>query len=248
MYKGQRISAIIPALNEELAIGKVVHQLSNLIDKNGISVVDEIIVCDNGSTDKTTEIAKSQGANVVKQNTPGYGIACLTAINALQPCDIVLFIDGDDSCFVDQAMLLLTGITQGDDLAIGSRALGNIEKGALTPVQLFGNQFSAVLIRLLWQAKITDLGPFRAIKYSALKKIDMQDRAFGWTVEMQVKAIQLDLKMNEYPVDSKIRIGESKISGTVTGSFKAGMGILSMIAKLRWSQKKLKEKLSNYHY
>jgi len=244
MYQGQRVSAIIPALNEALAIGKVVQQLKNLKDKNGDFVFHEIMVCDNGSTDKTTEIAKSYGANVVKQPIPGYGIACLTAINALQPCNIVLFIDGDDSCFVEQSLLLITGIINGDDLAIGSRALGNIEKGALTPVQLFGNKLSAVLIRLLWQAKITDLGPFRAIKYSALKKIDMQDRAFGWTVEMQVKAIQLKLQINEYPVDSKIRIGKSKISGTLIGSFKAGVGILSMIATLRWKQRK-GETLSN---
>ncbi len=244
MYKGQRVSVIIPALNEELAIGKVVLQLKNLKYKNELSVIDEIVVCDNGSTDKTTEVAKFHGANVVRQDIPGYGIACLTAIKALQPCDIVLFIDGDDSCFVNQSIALLAGITNGDDLAIGSRTLGTMEKDALTPVQLFGNGLSAVLIRLLWQKKITDLGPFRAIRYSALKKIEMQDRAFGWTVEMQVKAIQLELKMNEYPVDSKVRIGTSKISGTLTGSFKAGVGILSMIAKLRWSQKKIKGKLS----
>ena len=244
MYRGRRVSAIIPALNEELAIGKVVQQLIELKNPNGLKVIDEVVVCDNGSTDQTTKIAKLHGAVVVNQSIPGYGIACLTAMEAIKSCQIVLFIDGDDSCFVEQSILLLAGIVKGDDLAIGSRVMGNMEKGSLTPVQRFGNALSAFLIRLFWQAKITDLGPFRAIRTSALQKLDMQDRSFGWTVEMQIKAIQLGLKTNEYPVDSKVRIGQSKISGTISGSFKAGIGIISMIIKLRWFQRKMLAKLA----
>ncbi len=239
MYQGQKVSAIIPALNEQLAIAKVVAQLINLKDSNGLRIIDEVVVCDNASTDDTAKIATLYGARVVRQDIPGYGIACLTAINALVPCEIVLFIDGDDSCFVEQAIPLLDGIVNGDDLAIGSRALGNIEKGALTQVQIFGNALSAVLIRILWGHKITDLGPFRAIKRSVLKRLNMQDQTFGWTVEMQIKAIQLGFKINEYPVNSKVRIGQSKISGTINGSIKAGIGILSMIIKLRYLQRKL---------
>jgi len=239
MYQGKTVSAIIPALNEELAIAKVVGKLLNLKDDSGFRIIDEVVVCDNASTDNTAKTAAAYGAKVVKQDVLGYGIACLTAISALSPCDIVLFIDGDDSCFVEQAIPLIAGITDGDDLAIGSRTLGNIQKGALTKVQIFGNAFAAVLIKMFWRHKITDLGPFRAIKMSALKGLDMQDQSFGWTVEMQIKAIQFGLKMNEYPVNSKIRIGQSKISGTINGSIKAGVGILSMIIKLRYLQRKM---------
>lgn len=235
MYKGLKTCVIIPALNEELAISKVIKQLLALrhCEQN---IIDHIIVCDNGSSDNTSTCAELAGAEVVKQNTPGYGIACLTAMEHLPHCDIVLFVDGDDSCFAPQALTLLEGIYQGDDLAIGSRTLGQIERGALTPVQLFGNALSAWLINFFWHCRITDLGPYRAIRSSQLKQINMQDRSFGWTVEMQVKCIQRGLKVSEYAVDSKVRIGESKISGTIKGSVKAGIGILLMIAKLRWQQ------------
>ncbi len=244
MLKGQKISAIIPALNEEQAIGKVVSHLVNLKDLNNQPIIDDVIVCDNGSGDKTAMVAKQYGARVVSQTQPGYGIACLTAISALNPCDIVLFVDGDDSCFVEQSKLLLNGIIDGDDLAIGSRVLGKIEKGALTPVQQFGNWLASQLINLFWQYKTTDLGPFRAIRYNILKQLSMQDTAFGWTVEMQIKAIQLGLNIGEYPVDSKIRIGHSKISGTISGSIKAGIGILSTIAILRIKQRKMRKQFA----
>jgi hypothetical protein len=184
-------------------------------------------------------VAKHAGAVVVKQSVAGYGIACLTAIAALPKCDIVLFVDGDDSCILEQALTLIEGIVSGADLAIGSRPLGNIAPGALTMPQLFGNWLSAKLIGLFWGEKVTDLGPFRAISKTALSALNMQDKAFGWTVEMQVKAIIHGMKVNEYPVDSKVRIGTSKISGTVLGSVKAGIGILSMIGKLRLSQTRI---------
>lgn len=238
MYKGQKIAVVIPALNEQLAIGIVVKHLFTLKTVDEKNIIDHVIVCDNGSTDNTGEVATAAGAIVVKQATPGYGIACLTAIANLPLSDIVLFVDGDDSCFIPQLIKLLDGIINGDDLAIGSRTLGTIEHGALTGPQLFGNWLSSRLIQLFWRQKVTDLGPFRAIKTPVLTALNMADKAFGWTVEMQVKAIIQGFTVNEYPVDSKIRIGQSKISGTVIGSIKAGIGILSMIAKLRIQHKK----------
>lgn len=238
MFRKMRVTAVIPALNEEGAIGKVVSDLLSLtVEKN--QVIDQVIVCDNGSTDNTTEMAVKSGATVVVQPQAGYGVACLTAIKAIQHTDVVLFVDGDDSCKPSQGLTLLNGIADGDDLAIGSRVLGHIQPGALTSAQQFGNWLSAKLIDVLWSEKVTDLGPFRAIRMNALQRINMQDKAFGWTVEMQIKAIQCGLKMNEYPVDSKVRIGQSKISGTLKGTILAGIGILGMIAKLRINQKAL---------
>jgi glycosyltransferase involved in cell wall biosynthesis len=242
MYKGHKVSVVIPALNEEEAIAIVVGNLMNL-RFDGQSVIHSVVVCDNGSTDNTTQVARNKGAIVVNQSIPGYGIACLTAIAELPTCDIVLFVDGDDSCFVEQALPLLDGIVEGDDLAIGSRTLGIIEAGALTQPQLFGNWLSSHLITLFWKQKITDLGPFRAMRSSSLQAINMEDKTFGWTVEMQVKAIIHGMQVSEYSVDSKVRIGESKISGTVSGSIKAGIGILSMIAKLFFRQSTLKNEL-----
>lgn len=238
MFKDHKVSVVIPALNEEKSIAKVVTALTQLRE-DGRPVIDEIIVCDNGSSDATATIALESGARVVFEPKAGYGIACLTAIHVIKQADIILFVDADDSCLVEQSLRLLTGIVNGDDLSIGSRVLGTMEKGALTPVQRFGNLLSANLINILWNHQVTDLGPFRAIKSSALKRLNMQDKAFGWTVEMQVKAIQHQMVMNEYPVDSKVRIGQSKISGTIKGSVMAGIGILSMIFKLRWRQKKI---------
>lgn len=261
MYRDLRVVVIIPALNEEQAIGKVVSDLVQLgsasqekqsaedisprIANNDQPTrnletnspwIDQIIVCDNGSTDNTAAVAESAGAIVVRQDQPGYGIACLTAMAALPRCDVVLFVDGDDSCFIQQAESLLEGIYQGADLTIGSRVLGKMESGALSPPQKFGNQLSVLLIALLWKVKISDLGPFRAIRKKALDKINMQDESFGWTVEMQIKAIQYGLDMREYPVDSKVRIGQSKISGTLKGVIGAGKGILGTIAKMRLQQ------------
>lgn len=239
MYKGHKVAVVIPALNEEQAISIVVRNLITLMFDEQ-AVIDNVIVCDNGSTDNTAKVATANGAQVVHQSTPGYGIACLTAIAKLPSCDIVLFVDGDDSCFVDQALSLLNGIVNGDDLAIGSRTLGTIENGALTKPQLFGNWLSSHLITLFWQQKTTDLGPFRAIRFSSLHTLNMADTSFGWTVEMQVKAIILGMQVSEYAVDSKVRIGQSKISGTVMGSIKAGIGILSMIATLFIRQSSVK--------
>lgn len=236
MYQGLRIAAVIPAHDEELAIAGVVGALLALRGADAQPVIDDLVVCDNASSDETAKQASAAGARVVRQEVMGYGIACLTALRELNPCDVVLFVDGDDSCKVAQAFRLLDGIAAGDDLAIGSRVLGSAERGALAPVQRFGNALSAYLIRRIWRAHISDLGPFRAIRTSALATIAMQDKRFGWTVEMQIKAIQLGLVMNEYPVDSTVRIGTSKISGTFKGATLAGFGILSKIILLRLRQ------------
>lgn len=246
MYNNQVIAAVIPALNEEAAIGKVVNNLLKLSTYENHQIIDHVVVCDNGSTDKTASVAENAGAIVTKQPIAGYGIACLTAIAALPECDVVLFVDGDDSCLLEQALPLLEGIVRGADLTIGSRPLGDIEPGALTMPQRFGNWLSAKLIHAFWGEKVTDLGPFRAIKKCALTQLNMQDKAFGWTVEMQVKAIIHGMKIVEYPVDSKVRIGTSKISGTILGSIKAGIGILSMIASLRIKQQQIQLRASEH--
>lgn len=226
------VSVIIPAMDEENAIGKVVKELVELSDESG-RVISEIIVCDNGSTDNTRDNALKAGAKVVSQPIPGYGIACLTALGEVSPlCEVILFVDGDYSSNTQQALRLLSGIEKGDDLAIGSRTLGNIEKGALTPAQRFGNWLAAKLIRILYGKTVTDLGPFRAVKKPALDKLKMRDKTFGWTVEMQVKAIKEGMQVSEYPVDSTVRIGQSKISGTIKGTVLAGVGIISTIFKL----------------
>ncbi|MEO0424684.1 MAG: glycosyltransferase family 2 protein [Pseudomonadota bacterium] len=235
MYRQLVVSAVVPALNEEGAIAQVVTGLLALRHE-GESVVDHVVVCDNGSTDKSALRALAVGAQVVYAGVPGYGNACLTAIAALPPSDVVLFVDGDRSCVPEQALRLLHGIADGADLTIGSRVLGTQEAGALTPAQRFGNWLASRLIRLLWGARVSDLGPYRAIRRTALARIAMRDRAFGWTVEMQVKAIQHGLDVREFPVDSLVRIGRSKISGTVRGTVGAARGILGTIFHLRLQQ------------
>ena len=238
MFRDKKISAVIPALNEELSIMKVIEGLNKLTDADtGEAIVDDVVVCDNGSTDGTARIAEAAGARVVRENVPGYGAACLTAIDALDSPDVVVFLDADHSVVSKEVFLLLDQIDRGADLVVGSRVMGKQHSGALTVPQKFGNWLASILIRFLWKHPITDLGPFRAISYSALKKIHMQDKRFGWTVEMQVKAIQHQLKLVEVPVTTMKRIGYSKISGTIKGTIGAAIGIFGTIFKL-WSQEK----------
>ena len=242
MLKGEHISVVIPAQNEQDAIGLVVKDLRNLLGEDGVTpLIDCIMVCDNGSTDNTVLCAEAEGATVVSQPIPGYGIACLTALQKLPPTDIILFVDGDHSFYADQATALIGAIANGADLAIGSRTLGKQEKGALTPPQILGNALASFLIRVLWGVPVTDLGPFRAIDARALDKINMQDRQFGWTVEMQVKAAQYGFRIEEYAVDTRRRIGVSKISGTLAGSYGAAKGILGKIFVL-WLQQRIASK------
>lgn len=234
MYKNLTVGAVIPACNEADNVGAVVTALLALRTNAGRRVIDEVVVCDNGSTDATALHAREAGARVVSEETPGYGIACLTALAALRPVDVVLFIDGDQSFEVRQSLDLLSAIADGADLAIGSRVLGRVEPGALSAPQLVGNRVASLLIRLLWGRTVTDLGPFRAIRTDALRRIDMRDTAYGWTVEMQIKAIQLNMRLVETPVHTlRRRFGVSKVGGTLKGVIGASIGILGTIVRLR---------------
>jgi rSAM/selenodomain-associated transferase 1 len=219
MRRGAVISVIIPALNEEAAIGKVLDAIPPW--------VDETIVADNGSTDRTAAIAREHGARVVHESERGYGAACLRAIAALDHPDVVVFLDGDHSDHPEQMDLLVDPIVDGAaDLVIGSRALGTCEPGALTVTQRFGNRLTCLLVRLFWRKPYTDLGPFRAIRADSLAALRMRDRNYGWTVEMQVKAARDRLRTHEVPVAYRPRIGVSKISGTLRGVVGAGAKIL----------------------
>ena len=234
MYEGMIVGVVIPARDEAGNIGAVVGGLLGLRADTGARIVDDLVVCDNGSTDATAERAREAGARVVVERIPGYGRACLAAVAALEPVDVILFVDGDRSCEAGQARDLLRAIADGADLVIGSRPLGRMEPGALSLPQRVGNRVASVLIRLLWGRKVTDLGPFRAVRAAALQRLDMRDTAYGWTVEMQIKAIGSRMRMVEVPVDSlRRRFGRSKVGGTVRGVIGASAGILGTIVRSR---------------
>lgn len=230
------VGVVIPARDEAGNIGEVAGGLLRLRADTGAPIVDDLVVCDNGSTDATAQRAREAGARVVVEKIPGYGRACRTAIAVLRPVDVVLFVDGDRSCEAAQARDLLRAIAAGADLVIGSRPLGRMEPGALSLPQIAGNRVASMLILLLWGRRVTDLGPFRAIRADALRRLDMRDTAYGWTVEMQIKAIRNRLRMVEVPVDSlRRRFGRSKVGGTVKGVIGASAGILGTIVRLRIS-------------
>ena len=213
------IAVVIPALDEEQAIGKVLRDIPE-----GAS---QVVVVDNGSRDRTAEVARGLGAEVVAEPRRGYGQACLTGIAQLDRPDIVVIIDGDYSDYPEEMSALVAPLLTGEaDMVIGSRTLGQREKGALLPQARFGNWLSTLLIRLLFGVSFTDLGPFRALRFDALQRLAMQDRDFGWTVEMQVKAARLGLRAVEVPVRYRRRIGTSKITGTLSGTLRAGHKIL----------------------
>jgi len=220
------VSVIIPVLDEEDAIGRV---LGDLPDPGRVEdgVVYDIIVVDNGSTDRTPAKAAEMGARVVWEPRRGYGRACLAGLAALDGPDVVLFLDGDYSDYPEEVAALLAPIReQNADLVIGSRVLGEREAGALLPQARAGNKLATTLIKLLYGVRYTDLGPFRAIRYTSLLQLHMADTDFGWTVEMQVKAARQGLRIAEVPVRYRKRIGRSKISGTVIGTVRAGHKIL----------------------
>ncbi len=222
MRDGAKIAVIIPALNEERSIGKVIAAIPDW--------VDEIIVADNGSTDKTAEIARANEARVVYEPRRGYGSACLAGLATLNTPDVIVFLDGDFSDHPDEMFWLVDPITRGEtDMVIGSRVLGHAETGALTPQARFGNWLACTLIRLFWGVEYSDLGPFRAIRSTALEQLNMSDPDYGWTVEMQIKAARDGIRAREVPVSYRRRIGQSKVSGTVRGVIGAGWKILYTI-------------------
>ncbi|MBT3217932.1 MAG: glycosyltransferase family 2 protein [Proteobacteria bacterium] len=221
------ILVIIPAFNEQESIGSVVRDIPR-------DLVDEIVVVNNSSTDKTEEEAKREGATVLREPRRGYGSACLRGIAYAKTKDprpdIIVFIDGDYSDHPEQMPRLVAPIVDDAyDLVIGSRALGQRERGAMTPQQVFGNWLATTLIRRFYHVRFTDLGPFRAIRFDKLLALEMVDQTFGWTVEMQLKAAKQGLRCTEVAVDYRKRIGFSKISGTVGGTVRAGYKIIHTI-------------------
>ncbi len=224
------MAVVIPALDEEQALGAVLSAVS----RQGI---DEVVVVDNGSTDRTAEVARAAGATVVSEPRRGYGAACLAGLLRLskRPPDVVVFLDADGSDDVDSIPRMVEAIERHHaDLVIGSRERDRAEPGALTPVQSFGNRLAVFLMRWLFGARFTDLGPFRAIRWASLATLGMRDRDYGWTVEMQARAVRAGLRCIEIPVAARRRsAGRSKVSGTLSGAVGAGSKILLTIARVR---------------
>jgi glycosyltransferase involved in cell wall biosynthesis len=231
MIKNPRIVVIIPAYNEENSIAKVLSDIPP-------GLVSEVIVVNNNSNDATEVNARDAGATVLREKRRGYGYACLKGIayiKQLQPePDIVVFIDADYSDLPEEMPLLVQPIiNEKIDMVIGSRALGKKEKRSMTVQQVFGNWLATGLLKIMYGFRYTDLGPFRAIRYDKLLEINMQDTTYGWTVEMQLKAVKLKMKIIEVPVSYRKRIGFSKISGTLKGTVLAGYKIITTIFKYR---------------
>ena len=228
MHKPLIIDVIIPAYNEECSIPKVIGDIPSL--------VRNVVVANNNSTDSTGKVAEAAGANVVFEPQKGYGKACLTAMNwikkqQIQP-DIVVFLDGDYSDYPEELLDLIQPILDGKaDMVIGSRALGEREPGSMTFPQVFGNWLATTMMKYMQGAKFSDLGPFRAILWAKLLDLNMIDQNFGWTIEMQIKAHKAGLSYTEVPVNYRKRIGVSKVSGTVKGVFGAGYKIIYTIFK-----------------
>ncbi len=223
-----RTVLIIPALDEEASIGAV-------LDEVPTDLFEQILVVDNGSADSTSAVARSHGADVLTEPRRGYGYACLRALASLPAgTEAVIFMDGDGSDVPGEAERLLAPIAEGRaDVVLGSRTLGRAEDGALNTHQRAGNALAVFLMRLLWGHPYTDLGPFRALRVSSLSELGMRDRNYGWTIEMQIKAVRAGLRIVEVPVSyRRRRAGRSKVSGSMWGSFAAGVKILWTVARL----------------
>ena len=226
-----KIAVIIPAFNEARSIGKVVAAVPKS--------VAQVIVADNASTDATAKIAREQGAVVVHEKKKGYGYACLKGMAFLEddPPKIVVFLDGDYSDYPEDLETLVDPILKGAVVfSLGARDKKLRERGALTPQQVFGNGLACFLMRWLYQSRFTDLGPFRAIRWETLQSLEMQDKTYGWTVEMQLKILRRKLPYIEIPVRYRKRIGVSKVSGTVKGTLMAGYKIITWIGKFYFSK------------
>ena len=224
----QKIGVIIPAYNEALSIKKVINKIPSL--------ADEILVINNGSTDETQIKAISAGATVLNEPKKGYGHACLCGINYFnnltKPPEIIVFLDGDYSDYPEDLNEIIKPILEDQiDFVVGSRVKSKRERGSMTPQQIFGNELASILIRILYGGKFSDLGPFRAIKLEVLNKREMQDKTYGWTVEMQLKILGNKFSYCEVPVRYKKRIGKSKVSGTLVGTVMASIKILGWIFK-----------------
>ena len=231
MQQKSTIDVIIPAWNEEESLPLVLQA----IPKN---LVRKVVVGNNASTDRTAEVARANGAEVVDAPIRGYGSACLAAMDYIRshadaPPDLVVFLDADFSDDPKQMAAIVEPILSGQaDMVIGSRTLGKMDKGAMTAPQRFGNWLAPALIQLFWRKRFTDLGPFRAINWNVLEKMQMVDKNFGWTVEMQIKAAKRKVPSIEIPVDyHKRAAGKSKVSGTIKGAWKAGTIILFCVFK-----------------
>lgn len=229
MDKQPKIVVIIPAYNEEGSIAHVVNEIPK-------ELVSEILVCNNNSNDATKERAQEAGATVLDEPRPGYGWACLKGMDYAQKMknqpEIIVFLDGDYSDYPEEMHLVVKPIIEEDiDMVIGSRALGKRVKGSMTFPQVFGNWLATRLMRIFYGVRYTDLGPFRAIKFDKLMELEMADKTYGWTIEMQIKAAKKKLKTCEVPVNYKKRIGKSKVSGTIKGTIMAGVKIIGAIFK-----------------
>lgn len=230
MQFSPNVSVIIPALNEAQTIERVVRGLVGLRSDDGQALLLEIIVANNGSADKTAVLARAAGARVIEVPKRGYGQACWEASDKALG-DILVFVDGDGAVDVKDIRFLLEGIAEGADLVIGNRRV--FDPGSMTSTQVFGNWFSCRLMNLIWGMDAKDLGPLRAIRRDAYQSLKMQDRSYGWTVEMQVRAHVLGMRTAQCDVSWRARAGGvSKVSGTVRGAIGAGIGILGMIFRI----------------
>ena len=228
------IKVIIPAFNEEKSIAKVIADIPDF--------VEEIVVVNNNSTDQTALVAAKAGATVLTEKSKGYGYACLKGINYLsqkdKTPDILVFLDGDFSDFPQELTKVIQPIKNNNaDFVVGARVKELRESGSLTPQQVFGNWLACFLMKILYKSSFTDLGPFRAIRWSTLEKLQMSDKTYGWTIEMQLKVLRQKIVYQEVPVSYKKRIGVSKVSGTVKGTIFAGMKIMGWIFKHYLSKK-----------
>ncbi|MBR9978451.1 MAG: glycosyltransferase family 2 protein [Bacteroidetes bacterium] len=227
-----RIGVVIPALNEEESIALVLRDIP--------PIVERVVVVDNGSTDNTATNARAAGATVLTENRRGYGYACMTGVSHLHAAgfDIVVFLDGDHADDARELPVLIEPLLSGTaDFVLGSRALGEREPGALLPQARLGNLFAGMFIALFWRQRFTDLGPFRALRIPDLLAMDMREMRYGWTVEMQIKAAKRKMRCLEVPVSYRRRIGQSKVTGTVRGTFLASARILATLFRHLFSSR-----------